>query len=207
MSFPAGLSQIDFAPFLPMDGARSDAGDTWWTMDADAYWQGRASTTKLNPALLQNWEGFMLEAMLNQSSIEFVDPQLRIPAAYRGVGLPGGYDGVAVIEDLSDPLIPVVSGMPVGLVLRRGDRIGAVSVGNKTCHLLTANVTVVSNTAQALPVLPPILDNVFGAGDELHVLDPVIRLTVVPNSWSAPRRALSEPVGSFEVVEASIVTS
>lgn len=206
MSFPAGLSQIDFAPFLPMDGARSDAGDTWWTMDADAYWQGRASTTKLHPALLQNWEGFMLDAMLNQSAIEFVDPQLRIPAAYRGGALPGGYDGVAVIESLSNPLSPVVSGLPVGLVLRRGDRIGAVSAVNKTCHLLTANVTVASSTAQALPVLPPILDNVFGPGDALHLLDPVIRLTVVPNSWGAPRQARSEPVGTFQVVEASIVT-
>jgi hypothetical protein len=47
---------------------------------------------------------------------------------------------------------------------------------------------------------------VFGASDELHLLNPVIRLTVVPNSWSVPRQARSEPVGTFQVVEASIIT-
>lgn len=206
MNLPGGLSSIEFAPFLPMEGARSDGGDTWWTMDADAYWQGRATTTKLNPALLQQWDAFMLEAMFNQSGFEFIDPQFRMPRAYRASGLPVGFAGVGSIVDLADPLRPVASGLPVGLLLKRGDRVGAVSADNKTCHLLTSDVAVASNSAQALPVLPPILDNVFGAGDALHLVDPVIRLTVAPNTWSVPRTARSEPVGSFQVVEASIVT-
>lgn len=205
MSFPDGLSSIDFAPFLPMDGDRSDGGDVWWTMDADAYWRGRASTSKLNSRLLQDWEGFMLEAMLNQSVIEFVDPVFRIPAEYRASGLPAGFDGTGIIMDLDDPLNPVIFGLPVGLKLKRGDRIGVVSAGNKACHLITSDLTVTDDEAQAVPVLPPIASNVFSEADTVTLLNPVIRLTIVPNSWSAPRQARSEPVGTFEVAEASLV--
>lgn len=206
MSFPAGLSAIEFGPFLPMDGARSDAGDVWWTMDADAYWQGNASTTKLNPALQANWDGFMLAAMFHQTAVEFTDPRYRLPSAYRSAGvLPGGFDGEADIADLADPLNPVISGLPVGLELKRGDRIGVVSVDNKTLHVLAADVTVASSTAQVLPVLPPILDNVFSAGDQIRLIDPAVRLTVVPNSWSVRQQARSEPIGTFQVVEASVV--
>lgn len=202
--FPSGLSAIEFVPFFPVEEARDEAGNVWQTMDADPYWKGSASTSKLNVARLQDWDGFMLSAMYGRLAIEFIDPIYRMPQAYKASGLPFGFDGTGQIESLSNPSAPVISGFPVGLTLKRGDRLGAISSPNKTCHIITADTVVTSNTAQAVPIVPPILDNVFDAGDDVTLVDPVIRLNVVPNSWSVPRRALSEPVGSFEVIEAGI---
>lgn len=206
MSFPSGLSSIEFAPFFPVEAARDDAGNVWETRDADPYWQGRASTGKLDFAKLQDWDGFMLEAMLNRTVIEFVDPVFYIPAAYRGGALPGGFSGTGSIVNLTDPLNPVVAGLPVGLVLRRGDRVGFADTNNKTCHVISANITVSSNTMQALKVVPPVLPNVFGASDDVVLLNPVLRLNVEPNSWSVPRRARQDAIGTFSVIEAGIVT-
>lgn len=203
MSFPGGLSALTFAPFFPTEEARDNAGNSWQTMDADPYWRGTASTTKLNAGLLQDWDGFMLAAMQDRLAIEFVDPLFRLPRAYRASGLPLGFGGIGSIADLSDPATPVVSGLPVGLVLRRGDRLGVASGANKTCHVVRADVTVASGTAQAISVVPPIMDNVFEAGDDVVLADPGIRLNIVPNSWSVPRRAMTLTIGSFDVVEAS----
>ena len=205
MNFPSGLSAIEFAPFLPTEQARDDGGNIWQTFDADPYWQGRATTGKLNADRLQAWDVFMLEAMLNRTTIEFVDPQFRIPSAYRN-GLPGGFDGTGIIMNLDDPLNPVIAGLPVGLVLRRGDRLGVFDAQNKTCHMITSNFTVASNSAQVVPVLPAILDNVFTEADEVTLLDPVIRLNIEPNSWSVPRRARQDAIGTFSVIEASVLT-
>jgi hypothetical protein len=204
VSFPHGLSGIEFLPFLPIERTSDLGHNIWETHDADAYWQGRATTTKLTDAKLQDWEAFMLASMYGRTAIDFVDPVFRIPAAYRDSNtLPFGFDGVGEIADLGDPLNPVALGLPVGLVLKRGDRISARSATNITCHMLVSDVVVSSNTAQALAVVPPILDNIFEAGDELVLLNPAIRINIVPNSWSAPRRAQQLTVGTFSVEEAS----
>lgn len=205
MSFPSGLSSIEFAPFFPVEEARDDAGNVWETRDADAYWQGRGTTGKLNFDRLQDWDGFMLEAMLNRTVIEFIDPIYHIPAHYRGAVLPGGFSGIGQVVNLTDPLNPVVQGLPVGMILKRGDRVGFADSNNKTCHVLSAAVTVSSNTAQALPVVPPVLANVFGPGDDVVLLNPVLRLNIEPNSWSVPRRARQDAIGTFSVIEAGIV--
>ena len=203
MSFPGALSAIRLSPFLPTEEARDDAGNSWQTMDADPYWRGSASTTKLTAAMLQDWEAFMLGAMQDRLAIEFVDPLFRLPKNYRSSGLPLGFDGIGSLADLTDPAAPVVSGLPLGLVLRRGDRLGVASGSNKSCHMVKADVTVASETAQTISVVPPILANVFEAGNDVVLVDPAIRLNIVPNSWSAPRQAMALPIGSFEVVEAS----
>lgn len=206
MSFPSGLSSIEFAPFFPVEEARDDAGNVWETRDADPYWQGRGTTGKLNFDRLQDWEGFMLEAMLNRTVIEFIDPIFRTPAHYRGGVLPGGFSGVGQVVNLTDPLNPVVQGLPVGMILKRGDRVGFADSSNKTCHVMSAPLVVSSNTAQALPLVPPVLPNVFGPGDDVVLLDPVLRLNIEPNSWSVPRRARVDAIGTFSVIEAGIVT-
>lgn len=206
MSFPGGLLSIDFAPFFPVEEARDDAGNVWETRDADPYWQGRGTTGKLNFDKLQNWDGFMLDAMLNRRVIEFVDPIYRVPAHYRKSPLPGGFSGTGQVANLLDPLNPAVQGLPVGMVLKRGDRIGFADSNNKTCHVITADLVVSSNVAQPIPVVPPVLPNVFGPGDDVVLVDPVLRLNIEPNSWSAPRRALQDTVGTFSVIEAGIVT-
>lgn len=206
MSFPSGLLSIDFAPFFPVEEARDDAGNVWETRDADPYWQGRGTTGKLNFDRLQDWDGFMLDAILNRRVFEFIDPIYRFPSHYRGGVLPGGFSGTGQVASLLDPLVPLVQGLPVGLVLKRGDRIGFADIHNKTCHVITSSLTVTSNTVQPIPVVPPVLPNVFAPGDDVVLVDPVLRLNIEPNSWSAPRLARQDTVGSFSVIEAGIVT-
>jgi len=206
MNFPSGLASIEFTPFIPTDQARDEAGNVWQTHDADPYWQGKGRTGKLNFDRWQDWDGFMLDAMVNRRAIEFVDPVYRLPGAYRSTGvLPFGFSGTGSLVNLDDPLAPVVAGLPVGLVLRRGDRIGFANADNKTLHVITAGITVSSNTAQAIEVLPPVLPNVFDTGDDVVLKDAVLRLNIEPNSWSAPRIARQDSVGTFSVTEAGIV--
>ena len=207
MSFPTGLNTIEFAPFLPVEEARDDAGNIWETRDADPYWRGRGTTGRLNHDRLQDWDGFMLDATMNRRVIEFVDPVYRIPAAYRVSGvLPGGFSGTGSVADLDDPNLPVFANLPVGLVLRRGDRIGFANGTNKTLHMVLANLTVTSFTEQAVAIVPPVLPNVFDVGDDVVLLNPVLRLNIEPNSWNVPRRARQDSVGTFSVIEAGIVS-
>lgn len=205
MTFPSGLNTIEFTPFFPVSEARDDAGNVWETREADPYWKGRGTTGKLNHDRLQAWEAFMLDAMLSRRTIEFVDPIYRIPAAYRSIGvLPFGFSGTGSLVDLEDPAAPIVANLPIGLVLRRGDRIGFADADNKTCHLVNADLTVDSISTQAIAVVPPVLPNVFEAGADVVLLNPVLRLNIEPNSWSVPRRARVDAIGTFAVIEAGI---
>jgi hypothetical protein len=203
-TFPAGLSALELDIRWVRGNARDDAGASWETEDADPYWTGRLSTSKLNDDRLQDWEGFVSDAVAARLEIEFIDPIYRIPAAYRTTGLPGAYAGTGVIVNVTNPAAPVFSGLPLGLVLRRGDRLNLVDGARSSYHRLRADVTVASGAAQALPIVPYALDHVFGPGDGLLLLDPKVKLNIVANSWSAPRRARMLTVASCSLEEASL---
>ena len=130
-SFPAGLSTLELEIRFVRDTARDDAGASWETEDADPYWIGRLSTSKLSDDRLQDWEGFIADAVARRQEISFVDPIYRIPAAYRTSGLPDGFDGTATIVNVTDPAAPIFSGLPLGLVLKRGDRLNLIA-GSQT---------------------------------------------------------------------------
>lgn len=206
-TFPSGLSSIEFNPFFVRDRARDDGGNVWETEDADPYWLGTGTTGQLDPDKLQDWEGFVHEAVRLRSSIEFLDPVYWIPAAYRFSGLPGGFSGTGALVNMTDAAAPKVSGFPIGLVLKRGDRVQIKNTGNgkSTYHMVSANTTVASTSNQSLPLVPATLPNVLVAGGaDVIVLNPVAMLNIVPNTWRAARRARQNPTGSFQVEEASV---
>lgn len=204
MNFPGNLSLIELDPNWVKDEARDQGGNVWETEDADPFWTGRLSTTKLNHDRLQDWVGFVHTAVRDRLAIEFVDPVFYIPAAYRGVGLPGGWDGLGTLFDISNGLQPVFSGLPVGLQLRRGDRLSIFDTDNCRYHMVESNLVVASATEQMVPITPAGLPNVFEAGDSVSFLNPRVLLNIVPNSWRVTRTPRQEPVGTFQVEEASV---
>lgn len=204
MGFPSGLSSLELSPYFTIDEARSDGGFFWQTEDADPYWTGKGSTGKCNPARLADWEGFVADAVAKSTVLEFVDPIYSIPGAYAVSGLPGGWDGVAELVNLDDAWKPIIEGAPVGLILRRGDRVGVVQSNYKSYHMVSKPVVVSSAISQEIEIVPPLLTNIFAPAAQVVFLNPVIRLTIAPNSWSAPRRAREDTIGSFDVREATV---
>jgi hypothetical protein len=200
--FPNGLSRLELDIQWVRDAARSDGGFRWETESADPYWAGKGSTSKLNADRLQDWEGFAADAVSRRQVIDFVDPVYFFPAAYRVAGLPGGFSGTGTLVSLVDPSSPTFAGLPLGLVLRRGDRLNLGSGGKRSYHRLRADVTVTSISAQALPIAPFVLGNMLSAGAILNLVNPSVRLMLVANSWSAPRAAKQLTIGSFAVEEA-----
>lgn len=204
MSFPSGLSALTLSPFFPIDSASSNGGFSWETEEADPWWTGQGTTGKLNHNRLQDWEGFVAEAIAKSMVLEFVDPIYSIPGAYRQGVLPGGWNGVGELVDMTNTWAPTMSELPVGLALRRGDRLGAVQSGYKSYHMVSKAVVVSSAISQVVEIVPPLLSNIFAPAAQMVFLNPVVRLTILPGSWSAPRRAGVDTVGSFQVQEATV---
>lgn len=203
----ARLSELDLTIEWVREQARDEAGNSWETEDGDPNWRGRMATSKLTPDRLQGLFGFVQAAVQSRATIDFVDPVYFIPAAYRTTGLPAGFeDGLASLVDASNGSSPVFAGLPVGLVLRYGDRISIRDAHNCRHHMVAvAELIVTDSDEQAVPVVPAVLGNVFEAGADVVLLNPPVRLNIVTNSWSAPRRAQSLTVASFSVEEASVV--
>jgi hypothetical protein len=206
MTWPAGFSRLELDPLFDIESARSRGGFAWETEESDPRWTGTVTTSKLNHTRLQRWQAFIAECIGTSAVIDFVDPVYYIPAAYRAVGvLPGAWDGSGVtIGDDDDTWEPVLAGLPVGLVLTLGDRLGFTFAGYKSYHMVRADLTVSSDTAQAVKIVPPLLPNVIETGATVSVLDPVLRLRIVPGTWRVPRAAGQDAVGSFQVEEATV---
>lgn len=205
--FPSSLSELELTIEWLREQARDEAGNTWETEDGDPYWRGRMSSSKLTHDRLQKLFGFVQAAMQTRQTIDFIDPVYFIPAAYRATGLPAGFEtGLAALVDASDGATPVIAGLPVDLVLRYGDRLSIRNANNCRHHMVAVEELIVTDDeAQAVPVVPAVLGNVFEPADEVVLLNPPVRLNVVTNSWSAARRAQALTVASFTVEEASII--
>lgn len=204
MSFPSGLSRLELFPNFNILDARTDSGFTWQTEDEDPYWLGSGSTGKLNHIRLGDWEGFIAEAIGKTLVLDLVDPIFNIPSAYRAAGvLPGGWNGIAEVDNLDDAWAPRIDGMPAGLVVRRGDRIGLAQGDYKSCHVVTKPIAAATALNQVVEIAPPLLPNVFAVGAQIVLLNPVVRMHIVPGSWKAPRVAQQDTIGSFSLKEAT----
>lgn len=204
MSFPGGLSRLKLFPNFVIQDARENSGFTWQTEDEDPYWLGEASTRKLNHVLLGDWEAFVAEAIGKTSVLEFIDPIFRIPAQYRTAGaLPGGWNGIATVDNVDNAWAPRADGLPAGLVLKRGDRLGLIDDGYKTYHMVTKPIAAATATNQVVEIVPPLLPNLIGIGAQMVFLDPVVCMHIVPGSWSAPRQPNADTIGSFSLKEAA----
>ncbi|WP_156463980.1 hypothetical protein [Devosia sp. Leaf420] len=187
-----------------INDARENSGFTWQTEDEDPYWLGDASTKKLSSVLLADWEGFVAEAIGKTLVIDVVDPVFFMPSAYRAAAaLPGGWNGTASVDNVENAWAPRADGLPAGLMLRRGDRVGLVQSGYKTCHIVTKPINAATATNQVIEISPPLLPNLFGVGAQMVFLDPVVRMHIVPGSWSAPRVPNQDTIASFQLKEAA----
>lgn len=202
--FPAyAFSDIAADPDLGMAHARTEGGLIVTSRNTDPFWRGRLTTKRL-----EGWQGnnqhadlraFLSRCVDLHIQVDIVHPRHRVPGAYTLATWPMG--GNASLAGLTDLRNIRVAGLPLGLVLKRGDRASIVQ-GNIVCHRWIAGaVTVSSTTVQAIELTPRLPIGIFTAGATVVLKDPVMRVLIVPGSWDTAEVADPSPI-SFDVAEA-----
>lgn len=195
---------IDVAPELGVAFARSEGGLVITSRNFDPYWRGRFTTGPLDPRGSNERARFiawLIWAADNNMRVDIVHPRHRYPAAYTADTWPMG--GNAGLVDVPDLRTLVLSGLPAGLILRRGDRLSVLQDGLVVHRWIANDLVVASTIAQAVEVTPRLPIGVLAPAAAVVLENPPLRCTIVPGSWSD---SLAEEYGptpvTFEVMEA-----
>lgn len=199
LAFPSPyFHMIGLKPITGISFIRDSGGLNVTSRNSDAFWAGPMTTGQLELAEQRDWVGFLNLCVEENQRIDWVNPRYKVPFAYLNAVLP--FSGTAVLVSLTDLKTIVVSGMSIGLELRRGDRLTFEQNG-LVCHReIAQTLTVSSTTIQSLPISPRLPAGLFSAGAEVKVKDPKIRLQIVPDSFDPVD--VTSPTGiTFEAVE------
>ncbi len=196
------FESIGVSPELGISHARTEAGLVVTSRRAEPFWRGRMTTEPLAGTHGSNehadFRAFLSRCVDLNLRVDFVHPRHRYPSAYTAATWPMADD--ATLAALTDRRNIVVTGLTVGMTLKRGDRL-ALSQGSLIAHRwLAADVVVASAIAQALELTPRLPLGVFEAGAAVALKDPIMRLMIVPGSWDDEEVGQPAPIG-FEVME------
>ena len=180
-----GFEELDIPPDLGIARARTIGSLVVTSRGSDPVVRGKMTTGKLSLAERQDWEAFLVDAMDRNLRVDFVHPRHRTPISYTLDSLPFAGTGSAI--EFPDLRTMSASGLPVDLMLKRGDRVGIEQSGMKLCRWMRADTTVASTTDQDLPLTPRLPIGVFSAGATIRLLDPVMRFLVTGIDTMAER--------------------
>lgn len=197
-----GWQSIGVDPDLGINHARTEGGLIVTSRRSDPFWAGRMTTGPLGGTAGNNehadFRAFLSRCADKHLRVDFVHPRHRTPSAYSAATWPMVGNGALV--SLTDLRTIVVSGLTVGLVLKRGDRL-SLGQGELIAHRwLAADVTVTSALAQSIELTPRLPTGVFVAGATVTLKDPKMRLMIVPGSWDDEEAYEPTPIG-FDVME------
>lgn len=182
-----GFSELDgFLPDLGIASAMTIGGIVITSRSADPVVRGRQATGKLDLDERRDYEAFLIDCADRHLRVDFVHPRHRVPRAYTPDTLP--FDGLGTVTGFPDLRTATVSGLHVGLVMKRGDPVGFEQAGMKLKRWLQSDLIVSSATAENLPVAPRLPIGVFSTGAVVRLLDPVLRYVIVPGSIGGPER-------------------
>lgn len=190
---------INLEPDHVVSTSRSRGGYLSEITVADPLWAGSLRTTPLSERQLRAWEAFMSDAVERKLAFDFVHPSKRCPVEYTPATLP--FSGQGILTSVADLRNPVMSGLYVGLQLRRGDRVSFVQGDFISYRMVREDTLVSSAISQAVPITPRLPLGRFAVAAQAEFLDPPMRLRIVANSWSAPLVGGQPTRGSFEVFE------
>lgn len=165
----------------------------------EAYWAGSFTTDKLLPGAWADLVAFLDTCVSRNLRVDFVHPRHAVPRAYTAATWPLGGDQALV--SVTNRYQVVVSGLQVGMTLKRGDRLSFLQSGSVCYRRLTADVVVSSTTAQSLAIEPRLPLGVFTAGAAVRFRNPPVRLAIVPDSYDADEVYAPSPI-SFDTQEA-----
>ena len=197
-----GFTGIGPLPDIGVASARTEGGLVITSRNSDPFWKGTMSTRRLSGLGTNEYADFV--AFLSRCvdlnlRVDFVHPLHRLPSAYNDATWP--MIGDAALADVVDLRTIRLSGLPVGLTLRRGDRL-SIMQGDLIGHRWIASPLTVSSTiAQDIEITPRLPLGVFAPGAAVALKDPKMRFMIVPGSWDTTEARDGTPV-SFEVAEA-----
>lgn len=170
----------------------------------EAIWTGRFETAPLATPDLIRWQAWHKTLRGGLNLFVAHDELRKLPQAYWQAGqLPGGWDGVANVADLSLPYEIALTGVPGGYEARTGDRIGLEQQINGQqfygYHEIVADTVATGGGAITLTVEPQV-SSAFTTAATARLLAPLCQFRIVKGSFSAPTRGGFNPV-RFEAVQ------
>lgn len=199
-TFPVtGFSRIGVRIRSGVVTARTTGGLLVTGRRHEPHWAGPFTTGPLEPAEWSALAAFLEDCVDRNLRVDFVHPRHAVPRAYTPASWP--MIGDAELEAVTDLRTIVVSGLALGLNLRRGDRLSLMQ-GELVCHRkMAADVVVSSITAQTLALTPRIPMGIFAAGAAVRLRNPPLRLAIVPDS-SRDEEVFAQTPMTFETEEA-----
>ncbi|MBN9335621.1 hypothetical protein [Devosia sp.] len=147
----------------------------------EPYWAGPFTTGKLTPAAWSNLVAFLSDCVDRNLRVDFVHPRHEVPRAYTLATWPLFADPVLVSVTHGREI--VVSGLQVGMELKRGDRFTLMQGEQRCYRSLAADLVVASAISQAIPLTPRMPLGIFAAGALVRFKMPPVRLAVVADSF------------------------
>lgn len=202
VSLPSlGFSALDIMPDLGIAMARTVGGLIVTSRRSDPFFRGTITTGDLEIATHSYLQAFLIDCVDQNRLVDFVHPRHVVPRSYTLENLP--WPGTGTITALPDNRTVTLSGLPIGLELKRGDRL-TLEQGDLRCgRWIQSDVTVGSAIAEALPITPRLPIGIFAPGAFVQFKNPVMRFMVVPGSFSMAEAYRPTPI-SFDVSEAII---
>jgi hypothetical protein len=203
-TFPPGIfvASDTLTPDLAINFARSEGVLIVTSRRSDPHWRGRITTPKLpswaDDNVRADFMAWLHWAVDLNMRVDFVHPKHRLPRHYTLDTW--SMIGNATLESVPDLRTIVVSEVPVGTVLKRGDRL-SINQGEIIVHRWIAEDVVTSSVlAQTIVLAPRLPIGVLVPGAAVVLKDPKMRFMIVPGSWDGEDRIEPAPV-SFEVSE------
>lgn len=197
--FPVGFASIDLQVQDGTAFGRTIAGLVMTGRRHQPYWAGSFSTDSLSFDEWSDLTTMLGDCIENNLRVDFVHPRFALPRQYTAANWP--VVGDPVLVSITNPRAIVVSGLTVGLQLKRGDRLTLMQGDLRCYRKIRSDLVVTSGIAQTLPLSPRLPPGVFAAGAVVRMQNPAIRLAIVPDSLDAVEKYSEQPV-SFDVAEA-----
>lgn len=172
--------------------ARSRGGLVVVGRSEEARWAGTFTTDKLRSPQWHGLMAFLTDCVDRNLRVDFIHPRHVVPAGYNLGTWPVVADPSLVAVTHRRAI--VVSGLTIGVVLKRGTRFSLMQ-GGLICHRVIAVDTVVaSGVAQSLQLTPRLPIGLFSAGAIVRFKNPPVRLAIVPDSFSDEEAYAPTPI-------------
>jgi len=178
------LAQIETPEESGLAFTRTEGGLIITSRRSDAYLSGRMVTRPLEVNEYKDLRAFLNAAVQRNRRLDFVHPKFVRPMDYTLAQLSSmfGWSGLAGVVNLDDLFTPRLSGLPVGLQLRRGDCLSFRDGLKNSYKTVESDTLVASNSSQAVPLTSRLGIGVFSLSAAVHFVDPVLRFMVVPDT-------------------------
>lgn len=199
-TFPIpGFERIGLRVVSGVVTARDRGGMIVTGRRAEPRWAGPFTTDKLSRNEWADLFALLDDCVDRNLRVDFIHPLYAVPRSYTLDTWPLAADPVLV--SATDRRHIMVSGLTVGLMLKRGDRLTLMQDDLRCYRKIAVDTVVTSAIAQTLQLTPRIPSGLFAAGSIVRLKNPPIRLAIVPDSYAQDEEYSPTPV-TFETEEA-----